>query len=198
MGKIFVGFYVSGGALDSRLNQFKGKMELSLEAFSRELSGIRAGRASTALLEPIKVEAYGSLMPMNQVGTISSPDPRMLVVTVWDKGLVKSVEKAIRESGINLNPSTDGQTVRVPIPPLSNERRQELAKLAAKYAEDAKVAVRNIRRDAMNFVKQLEKNDEISEDEMHKLSDSVQELTDEFAKKIDALSAAKQKDIMQI
>jgi ribosome recycling factor len=193
-----VGFCVSGDALDSRLNQFKGKMELSLEAFSRELSGIRAGRASTALLEPIKVEAYGSLMPMNQVGAISSPDPRILVVSVWDKGLVKSVEKAIRESGINLNPSTDGQTVRVPIPPLSNERRQELAKLAAKYAEDAKVAVRNIRRDAMTFVKQLEKNDEISEDEMHKLSDAVQELTDEFAKKIDALSAAKQKDIMQI
>ena len=184
--------------LDSRLNQFKNKMELSVDSFSKELSGIRAGRASTALLEPIKVEAYGSLMPMNQVGAISSPDARLLVVSVWDKGLVKSVEKAIRESGANLNPSIDGQTVRVPIPPLSDERRQELSKLAAKYSEDAKVAIRNIRRDAMDSVKQMEKSGEISEDEMKRLSDSVQDLTNEFTKKIETLLAAKQKDITQI
>lgn len=184
--------------LDSRLEQFKNKMDLSLDSFSKELSGIRAGRASTALLEPIKVEAYGSLMPMNQVGAISSPDPRMLSVSVWDKGLVKNVEKAIRESGANLNPSIDGQTVRVPIPPLSDERRQELSKLAAKYAEDGKVAMRNIRREAMDFVKQMEKNNEIGEDEMRKLSDSVQDLTNEFSKKIDTLLATKQKDIIQI
>ena len=173
-------------------------MELSLEAFSKDLSGIRAGRASTALLEPIKVEAYGSLMPMNQVGAISAPDARLLVVNVWDKGLVKCVEKAIRESGANLNPAVDGQTVRVPIPPLSDERRQELSKLAAKYAEDAKVAIRNIRRDAMDSVKQMEKNGDIGEDEMKRLSDDVQNLTNEFTKKIETSLEAKQKDIIQI
>ncbi len=173
-------------------------MELSVESFTKELSGIRAGRASTALLEPIKVEAYGSLMPMNQVGAISAPDARLLVVSVWDKGLVKSVEKAIRESGTNLNPSVDGQTVRVPIPPLSDERRQELSKLAAKYSEDAKIAIRNIRRDAMDSVKQMEKSSEISEDEMKRLSDSIQDLTNEFTKKIETLLEAKQKDITQI
>lgn len=185
-------------SLDSRLEQFKNKMELSVNAFSKDLSGIRAGRASVALLEPIKVEAYGSLMPMNQVGTISAPDPRMLVVSVWDKGLVKSVEKAIRDCGANLNPSIDGQTVRVPIPPLSDERRQELSKLAAKYSEESKVAIRNIRRDAMDFIKQLEKDNEIGEDDMRKLSTEVQDLTNEFSKKIESLLESKQKDILQI
>lgn len=184
--------------MDSRLTQFKNKMALSVDAFSKELSGIRAGRASVALLEPIKVEAYGSMMPINQVGAISSPDARLLVVSVWDKELVKNVEKAIRESGTNLNPSVDGQTVRVPIPPLSDERRQELSKLAAKYAEDAKIAIRNIRRDAMDSVKQMEKSSEISEDEMKRLSDSIQDLTNEFSKKVESLLEAKQKDIIQI
>jgi ribosome recycling factor len=173
-------------------------MELSLEGLSKELSGIRAGRAFTALLEPIKVEAYGVLTPMNQVGTISAPDARLLSVNVWDKGLVKSVEKAIRESGANLNPVIDGQVVKVPIPPLSNERRTELSKLAGKYAEDSKIAIRNIRRDAMDFIKALEKNNEIGEDEMKRLSNTVQELTDDFSKQIDAVLAAKQKDITQI
>ncbi len=173
-------------------------MELSVETFSKEVSGIRAGRASTALLEPIKVEAYGSMMPLAQVGTISAPDARMLVVNVWDRGLVKSVEKAIRESSANLNPSSDGQTVRVPIPPLSEERRQELSKLAAKYAEEAKVAVRNIRRDAMDAIKKQEKGGEISEDDMKRLSDDVQTLTNEYTQKIDSLLETKQKDIMQI
>ncbi|MDR3224516.1 MAG: ribosome recycling factor [Holosporales bacterium] len=185
-------------SLDSRLHQFKNKMELSLDAFAKELSGIRAGRATTALLEPVKVEAYGALMPMNQVGAISAPDARMLSISVWDRELVKSVEKAIRESGANLNPMTDGQTIRVPIPPLSDERRQELSKLAGKYAEDARVALRNIRRDAMDFVKALEKNDEIGEDELKRLSESIQELTDEFSKKVDTMLQNKQKDIMQI
>lgn len=188
----------AGVILNPRLSQFKNKMELSLESFSKDLSGVRAGRASTALLEPIKVEAYGSMMPMNQVGAISAPDARLLVVSVWDKGLVKHVEKAIRESGANLNPSVDGQTVRVPIPPLSDERRQELSKLAAKYAEDSKVAIRNIRRDAMDSVKQMEKNSEIGEDEMKRLSDDIQNLTNEFTKKIETLLEAKQKDITQI
>jgi ribosome recycling factor len=173
-------------------------MELSIEALGKELSGIRAGRASVALLEPIKVGAYGSVMPLNQLASVSAPDARMLAVNVWDKGMVKAVEKAIRECGANLNPSIDGQVIRVPIPPLSEERRQELSKLAAKYAEETKVAIRNIRRDAMDFVKQLEKNSEISEDEMHKLSDSVQELTNEFAKHVETSLTTRQKEITQI
>ena len=184
--------------MDFRLNQFKDRMEHSVDAFLKEISGIRAGRASTALLDPIKVEAYGSLMPLTQVGTVSAPDARMLVVNVWDKGLVKSVEKAIRESSANLNPATDGQTVRVPIPPLSEERRQELSKLAGKYAEDAKVAIRNIRRDAMDTIKKQEKDGKISEDDLKRLSDDIQNLTNEYVKKIDTIAEAKQKDIMQI
>ena len=137
-------------------------------------------------------------MPLSQVGTVSAPDARMLVVSVWDKSLVKSVEKAIRESGANLNPAVDGQTVRVPIPPLSEERRHELSKLVAKYAEDAKVAVRNVRRDAMDTTKKQEKNGEISEDDMKHLSDEIQNLTNEFTKKIETILEIKQKDIMQI
>jgi ribosome recycling factor len=185
-------------ALDNRLQQFKVKMELSSETFVRELSGIRAGRASVALLEPIKVEAYGSLLPMSQVGTISAPDARMLTVSVWDRDVVKNVEVAIRESGANLNPTVEGQTVRVPIPPLSDERRRELSKLAAKYAEDAKVAIRNIRREAMEYVKHIEKSDGLGEDEAKRLSEAVQELTDNASKQIDTHLAAKQHDIMQI
>lgn len=185
-------------SFDSRLEQFKKKMESSLDSFSKDLSGIRAGRASVALLEPIKVEAYGSILPLNQVGAISAPDPRMLMVSVWDKSMVKAVEKAIRDSEMNLNPMVDGQNVRVPIPPLSEERRKELSKLAAKYSEESKIAIRNIRRDAMEFLKQLEKNGEISEDEQRKLSNSVQDMTDQFSKQIENLLAQKQKDIMQI
>lgn len=184
--------------LDSRLEVYKGKMTSSIEAYSKELSGIRAGRASSALVDTIKVDAYGALMPVNQVGTVSIPDAQTISINVWDRGLVKSVEKAIRDSGANLNPIIDGQIIRVPLPPLSAERRQELAKLAAKYAEDAKVAIRNVRRDAMDFVKGLEKNKEISEDELRKLSDSIQELTDEFSKQAESLLADKQKDITQV
>jgi ribosome recycling factor len=185
-------------SLDARLQHFKNKMDFSIETFVRELSGIRTGRATAALLEPVKVDVYGSPMQMNQVGTISVPDARTLVINVWDKGLVKSVEKAIRECGANLNPSIEGQSVRVPIPPLSDERRRELSKLAAKNTEDAKVAVRNIRRDAMDFVKQLEKNNEIGEDEMKKLSDSIQSLTNDVSKQIDSIFSVKQKDLLQI
>ncbi|MDR0744464.1 MAG: ribosome recycling factor [Holosporales bacterium] len=185
-------------SLDSRLDPFKTKMILSLDTLSKDLAGIRAGRASAALLEPIKIDAYGSLLPINQVGAISAMDARMLSVSVWDKGLVKAVEKAIRDCGANLNPTVDGQTIKVPIPPLSEERRKELAKLVSKYAEDTKIAIRNIRRDAMELVKQLEKSGEISEDEMRKLSSSVQELTDDYSKQIDSLASTKQKTIMQI
>ncbi|MDR3030969.1 MAG: ribosome recycling factor [Holosporales bacterium] len=185
-------------SFDSRLEQFQKKMDSSMDKFSKDLSGIRAGRASIALLEPIKVEAYGSFVMINQIGAISAPDAKTLSVNVWDKGLVKAVEKAIRDSGANLNPTVDGQIIRVPLPPLSEERRKELSKLASKYTEDAKVAIRNIRRDAMEFVKQLEKNNEISEDEMRKLSASVQEITDNSSKQIDSMLSTKQKDIMQV
>ncbi|MDR1476191.1 MAG: ribosome recycling factor [Holosporales bacterium] len=183
---------------DARLSQFQHKMELSIEALGKELSGIRAGRASVALLEPVRVEAYGSMMPLNQLASVSAPDARMLSVNVWDKSMVKAIEKAIRECGANLNPAIDGQVVRVPIPPLTEERRQELSKMAAKYAEETKIALRNIRRDAMDCVKQLEKSGEISEDEMYKLSDSVQDLTNEFSKQVEAILITRQKEITQI
>jgi ribosome recycling factor len=181
-----------------RLQKFQDKMDLSIENLAKELSGIRAGRASTSLLEPIKVEAYGGVMPLDQVGAVSAPDSRTLSVQVWDKDLVKAVEKAIRDCGANLNPMIDGQTIRVPIPPLSDERRLELSRLAAKYAEETKIAIRNIRRDAMEHVKQLEKSHEISEDELKKLSSEIQDMTDNSSKTIEGTLARKQKDITQI
>ncbi|MDR1488747.1 MAG: ribosome recycling factor [Holosporales bacterium] len=180
---------------DSRLEQFKKKMEISIENFQKELAGIRAGRASTSLLEPLRVDAYGTQTPMSHIGTISSPDSRTLTINVWDKGLVKFTEKAIRDSGIGLNPIIEGQLIRIPIPPLSEEGRKDLAKLAAKYAEETKIALRNIRREAMDFIKSLEKSSEISEDEMHKLSDNTQNMIDEFSKQTDSFLAKKHSDI---
>ncbi|MEX0923793.1 MAG: ribosome recycling factor [Rhodovibrionaceae bacterium] len=174
------------------------RMDGALEALKREFGGLRTGRAATSLLDPITVEAYGQAMPMNQVGTISVPEPRMLTVQVWDRGLVSSVEKAIRDSGLGLNPSNDGQLVRVPIPPLSEERREELAKIAGKYAEQARVAVRNVRRDGMDTLKQLEKDGEISEDEHRKRSDEIQQMTDEHIKLIDEALAHKDAEIKQV
>ena len=144
------------------------------------------------------VEAYGSEMPLNQVGTVNVPEPRMITVQVWDRGLVKAVDKAIREAGLGLNPMTDGQIVRVPIPELTEERRQELAKVAHKYAEQARVAVRNVRRDGMEALKKLEKDSKISEDEHRAASDEVQKLTDEHIKKIDEALAQKEKEILQV
>ena len=185
-------------AIDQRLSVFQQKMERSFANFLNELSGISAGRASTGLLEPIKVEAYGSVMPLPQVGTISVIDARMLSVSVWDKGLVKAVEKAIRDSDLGANPMIEGTIVRVPIPQPTAERRAKLAKLAAKYAEDSKISVRNIRREAMDFVKNSEKNGEISEDIMHKMSDDVQKITDEFVNKISKALDDKQKEINSI
>lgn len=183
---------------DSRLDQFQKKMDSSMETFQKELSGIRAGRASVALLEPIKVDAYGGVMALNQVGAVTTPDARMLMVSVWDRDLVKPVEKAIREAGIGLNPMVEGQSIRVPIPPLSDERRQELSKLASKYSEDTKIALRNIRRDAMDFIKHMEKSHEISEDEMHKLSDNMQDMINEYSKHVETHLAKKQADITNI
>lgn len=183
---------------DQRLVDVEPKMDGALDALHREFSGLRTGRASVNLLDTVRVDSYGSMMPVSQVGTISVPDSRMLTVQVWDKSLVKAVEKAIRDAGLGLNPSADGQMVRVPLPSLNEERRAELSKVAAKYAEDARISVRNARRDAMDMLKKQEKDGDLSEDEHHRLSDEVQKLTDARIKKIDDLLAAKQKDIMQV
>ncbi|MDA8231244.1 MAG: ribosome recycling factor [Magnetospirillum sp.] len=174
------------------------RMDSAVEVLKKEFSGLRSGRASTSLLEPVVVEAYGSAMPISQCGTIGVPEPRMLTVQVWDKGLIKAVEKAIRESGLGLNPSVDGQLVRVPIPALNEERRKELQKVAGKYAEQARVSVRNVRRDGMDGLKKLAKDGHISEDEIHKHEKEVQSLTDDTIKKLDDLLAHKEKEIMQV
>lgn len=179
------------------LDQTKQRMEGSLEALQKEFSGLRTGRASPSLLDNVRVDAYGSAMPLNQVGTVGVPEPRLLTVQVWDKGLVKSVEKGIRDAGLGLNPQPDGQLIRVPIPELSNERRQELAKIAGKYAEAARVSVRNVRRDAMDALKK-EQKDGMSEDEHKTLSEKVQKLTDDVIKKVDEALAHKEKEISHI
>ncbi|HXF90783.1 MAG TPA: ribosome recycling factor [Candidatus Nitrosotenuis sp.] len=183
---------------DPRLAELGRRMDGAIDVLSREFSGLRTGRASVNLLDSIKVDAYGSLTPINQIGTVNAPESRLLTVQVWDRGLVKNVEKAIRDSGLGLNPAVDGQLVRVPLPPLNEERRQELTKIAGKYAEDARISVRNVRRDGMEFVKKLEKDGDISEDEHRRLATEVQEMTDNRIKKIDELLSLKQKDIMQV
>jgi len=183
---------------DARLNEFSRRMDGALEALQKEFAGLRTGRASAHLLDQIKVMAYGNLMPLNQVGTVNVPEPRMITVQVWDRSQVREVEKAIRDAGLGLNPASDGQLVRVPIPELSQERRTELTKIAHKYAEQARVAVRNVRRDGMEFLKKQEKDGKISEDEHHKLHDEVQKLTDGHVKKVDDALAAKEKEIMQV
>jgi len=180
------------------LNDLKRRMQGAVNALHEEFSGLRTGRASASLLEPVMVDAYGSSMPLNQVGTISVPEPRLLTVQVWDKGLAKSVEKAIRDAGLGLNPQADGGLVRVPIPELSEERRTELSKIAGKYAEKARIAIRNIRREGMDTLKQLEKDHDISEDDHDKKSVDVQKITDEGIKQIDDALVHKEKDIKQI
>jgi ribosome recycling factor len=180
------------------IDDLKRRMDGALQALHREFGGLRTGRASTSLLEPITVDAYGSQMPMNQVGTVGAPEPRLLTVQVWDNGLVKSVEKAIRESDLGLNPQTDGNTVRVPIPDLSEERRVELKKVASRYAEQARVAVRNVRRDGMDGLKKAEKDGDISKDEHRDIADEVQKLTDSHIGEIDKALEGKEKEIMQV
>lgn len=174
------------------------KMDASIDALGREFTGLRTGRASVNLLDTVRVEVYGSMSPLSQVGTVSAPESRLLTVQVWDKSQVKSVEKAIRDAGLGLNPAADGQMIRIPIPSLNEERRQELTKIASKYAEEARISVRNVRRDAMDSLKKLEKSGDISEDEHHKLSEEVQKMTDSHIKKIDELLSLKQKEIMQV
>src|SRR5687768_9596191 len=171
------------------------RMHGAVEALKHDLSGLRTGRASTSLLEPVVVEVYGANMPLNQVATISAPEPRMLSVQVWDRSNVTPVEKAIRSAGLGLNPISEGQNIRLPIPDLTEERRKELAKLASSYAEKARVAVRNVRRDGMDMLKTDEKKGEIGQDEHKRLETEVQKLTDEAIAEIDATTAAKEKEI---
>ncbi len=174
------------------------RMDGALETLRREFAGLRSGRASPALLEPVRVEAYGSEVPLTQVGSVAVPEARMLTVQVWDRSLVGAVERAIRDSGLGLNPSADGQLVRVPLPQLTGERRIELAKTAARYAEGAKVAVRGVRRDGMEQTKALEKKSSISQDDSARWSDEVQKLTDGYIKRIDDQLAEKDREIKQV
>jgi ribosome recycling factor len=180
------------------LDDIRRRMQGAVNSFKTELSGLRTGRASAALLDPVMVDAYGSAMPLNQVATVSVPESRMLLVQVWDRSMVASVERAIRESGLGLNPMTEGATLRLPIPELNTERRRELTKVLQKYAEHAKVAVRHVRRDGLDLLKRLEKDGDISEDDERRDTDLVQKVTDSTISEIDVLAAAKEKEIMQI
>ncbi|APH54228.1 Ribosome Recycling Factor (RRF) [Granulibacter bethesdensis] len=174
------------------------RMDGALETLRREFAGLRAGRASPALLEPVRVDAYGSEVPLTQVGNIGVPESRMLTVQVWDRSLVSSVEKAIRDCGLGLNPQTEGQLIRVPLPMLTEERRNELAKAAGRYAESTRVAIRAVRRDGMDQIKGHEKKSEIGEDEAKTWSDEVQKLTDQYIKRVDDALVEKEKDIRQV
>ena len=180
------------------ITNLKRRMDGAIEVLRKELGGLRTGRASINLLEPIQVSAYGSAMSLNQVGTVGVPEPRMITVQVWDKSLVGAVDKAIRDAGLGLNPQSEGTLIRVPIPELSQERRQELTKVAHKYAELARVAVRNVRRDGMEHLKRQEKDHEISQDEHRHRSEETQKLTDGYIKRIDDVLAQKEKEIMQV
>ncbi len=174
------------------------RMDGAIASLQTELQGLRTGRASVNLLDSVQVAAYGSSMPLNQVGSVSIMDSRMIAVNVWDKGLVGASDKAIREAGLGLNPVVDGQTLRIPIPPLNEERRVELTKVAGKYAEAARVSVRNVRRDGMDSLKKMEKDGDISEDDHRSLSDEVQKLTDSYVGKVDDALKAKEAEIMQV
>ncbi len=172
------------------------RMTGAVESLKSDLSGLRTGRANTALLDPVVVEVYGSMMPLNQVATVSAPDPRMLSVQVWDRANLSAVEKGIAHANLGLNPMVDGQTLRLPLPDLTQERRKELAKLAGQYAEKAKIAIRNVRRDAMEMLKEDEKKKEISEDDRKRMEDEVQKLTDKYVAETDAAAANKEKEIL--
>src|SRR5690606_6577870 len=180
------------------MKDLEKRMQGALEALKHEFSGLRTGRAHVSLLATIMVERYGAMMPINQIGTVSAPEPRMLNVQVWDKANLKAVEKAIRNSGLGLNPMVDGMTVRVPIPELTEERRAELAKVAASYGENAKVAIRNVRRHGMDQAKAAEKDGDFSEDARKKCEDAIQKLTDSYVGKVDEQLAEKQQEIMQV
>ena len=177
---------------------YKSRMEKAVAALKEEFSTLRAGRASANLLDQVMVDAYGSTMPLNQCASVSVPDARSLSVSVWDRGLVVSVEKAIRSAGLGLNPVVEGQNLRIPIPPLTEERRKEMAKLAGKYAEQQKIAIRNVRRDGMDDLKKAEKDSVISQDEQKKLETEMQKITDEAVKRVDEALKTKEQEIMQV
>lgn len=174
------------------------RMDGAVEVLRKEFQGLRTGRASASLLEPVTVEAYGSEMPLNQVATVSVPESRMLSVQVWDKSMAKSVEKAIRNAGLGLNPAADGTLIRVPIPELSEERRSELTKVAARYAEAARVSIRNVRRDGMDQLKRQEKEGDVSQDEQKRLQDQVQDLTDRHIQSVNEMLSQKEKEILTV
>jgi ribosome recycling factor len=178
--------------------ELKRRMQSATQSFRHELGGLRTGRASASLIEPVSVEAYGSQMPINQVATISVPEPRMLSVQVWDKSMVAAVDKAIRNANLGLSPTVEGQVLRIRIPELNEQRRKEMVKIAHKYAEEARVAVRHVRREGMDHIKKLEKEKAIAEDDVARQHDQVQKATDQVITEIDALLAAKEKEIMQV
>ncbi|HOJ67885.1 MAG TPA: ribosome recycling factor [Candidatus Hydrogenedentes bacterium] len=180
------------------IEEARGKMDKSIEALRGEFTNIRTGRANPGMLDIVEVEAYGSKMKINQLGNVTAPDPHMLVIDLWDKSLIGTVEKALRASPLGINPSNDGRLIRIPIPPLTEERRRELVKLAAKLAEEARVAVRNVRRHAVDTLKALQKSGEIPEDDAHRLTDEVQKLTDKHIEIIDGLLKTKEADIMEV
>jgi len=179
------------------IKEAEHKMDKSVESLQQELSGFRTGRATPNLLDVVHVDAYGSKMKINQLGNITVPDSHLIVIDLWDKSLIGAVEKAIMASPLGVNPSNDGRLIRIPIPPLSEERRKELTKVANKMAEEARVAVRNIRRHVLETLKKEQKDGKITEDDLHRLSDEVQKLTDKHIEKIDQVLKAKEKDIME-
>jgi ribosome recycling factor len=183
---------------DPDLDDLERRMKGATEALRQEFAGLRTGRASIGLLEPVMVDIYGAQMPLNQVGTIGVPEPRMLTVQVWDKTAVASVDKAIRAAGLGLNPAADGQLIRIPIPELTEERRNDMVKIAHKYAEQARISVRNVRRDGMENLKKMEKDGEMSEDDLHLWGDEIQEMTDKTITRIDESLATKDQDIRQV
>jgi len=183
---------------DSLLTDLRRRMDGALEVLRKEFGGLRTGRASAGLLEPITVAAYGGTMPINQVANVSVPEPRMITVQVWDRAMVKAVDKAIRESGLGLNPQTEGQVIRVPIPDLNEERRRELTRVSARYAEEARVSVRHVRRDGIEVLRRREKEADISQDQQRKLQQEVQHLTDDYIKRIDEALAQKDREILQV
>ncbi len=183
---------------DPDLSDIKRRMDGAQDSLRKDFVGLRTGRASAGLLEPITVTAYGAAMPLNQVATISVPEARMIAVQVWDRSLAGAVDKAIRSAGLGLNPAAEGQSIRVPIPAVSEERRVELTKIAGKYAEHGRIAVRNVRRDGMEMLKRMEKDHEISQDEHHLWAEKVQALTDDHVKAIDAALAQKEEEILQV
>ncbi|HEX2189117.1 MAG TPA: ribosome recycling factor [Longimicrobiaceae bacterium] len=184
--------------MPTSLNNAREKMEKALDALRREFAGVRTGKASPALLDTVRVEAYGSLMPINQVGQVSAPEPRMLTVQPYDKSLIKAVERALRESDLGLNPSNDGNLIRIPLPPLTEERRREYVKLLHKYAEEARVAVRQARQHANDDIKKRQKDGDLTEDEGRRAQDQVQKLTDEYVHKVDDLTKKKEAEVLEV